>query len=116
MKKIIFIILLVIGIGGWIIFNRLDLSRPIELETYEPSPECAPAYTALCQTEASDSPDNTHAYDIERTVRILNSLEAAQSQSETFEEFLEYMAAKTTGEYPPTYWPPNESSFRFWRR
>mgnify|MGYP005977416125 CR=1 FL=1 len=92
MKKIIFIILLVIGIGGWIIFNRLDLSRPIELETYEPSPECAPAYTALCQTEAPDSPDNTHAYDIERTVRILNSLEAAQSQSETFEEFLEYMA------------------------
>lgn len=95
MKKIIFILLLIIGIGGWIIFNRLDLSHPIELETYEPSPECAPAYTALCQIEAIDSLgnlDNTQAYDIERTVRILNSLEVAQSQSETFEEFLEYMA------------------------
>ena len=90
-KKIILAALL-IGIVGWIAFNRLDFSRPIDPATYEPSPECAPAYTALCEAGTADSLENSPAYDIERTVRILNSLEVAQSQSETFEEFLEYMA------------------------
>lgn len=80
-------------------------------ETYIPAEEFAPAYNALAQAKEENPyihrTDSTGAvekvqyqtpeadqeyYDIEETVRILNGLEIAQSQSEDFYSFLEYMA------------------------
>ena len=51
----------------------------VPIEAFEPS------YKALKGAEGTN-------YDIEETVRILNGIELAQSQSESFDDFLEYMA------------------------
>lgn len=92
MKKF-WIIVAVIGavIIGWSLYNRLDFSTAVDLETYQPSPECAPAYEVL-ETAIEQGADDRADYDIEQTVRIMNSLEVAQSRSESFSDFLEYMA------------------------
>lgn len=52
---------------------------------YVPIAAFEPSYKAL------QGADENH-YDIEETVRILNGMEAAQSSSENFDAFLEYMA------------------------
>ena len=80
-------------------------------ENYIPTEEFVPAYNALVeakeenpyryQTDTSNitvkvqyvpSRGEEEFYDIEETVRILNGLEIAQSQSKDFYSFLEYMA------------------------
>ncbi len=88
MKKWIIPSLLLIGCIGWWLYNHIDFSKPIAIETYVPSAECAPAYEALDRAFQTAGDD----YDIEQTVRIMNSLEVAQSQADSFEDFLEYMA------------------------
>lgn len=83
---------------------------PVVEATYTPSEEFLPAYNALMDAEAeanytyqvdalnnvikvqSKPGDSEEYYDIEETVRILNGLELAQSQSEDFYSYLEYMA------------------------
>ncbi len=92
MKKF-WIVVLIIGVAGvgWYLYNRLDFSKSIDLENYDPSPECAPAYDVL-ESALEGCADGTGEYDIEQTVRIMNSLEVAQSRSESFDDFLEYMA------------------------
>ena len=93
MKKF-WIILFLIGLAcvGWWLYNRLDFSEPIDMENYQPSAECAPAYERLEEAiEQIDSAER-QTYDIEQTIRIMNSLEVAQSRSESFDDFLEYMA------------------------
>ena len=92
-------------------------NSPEAVETYIPTKEFIPAYEALVeakeeapyiyqtapdstvtrvQIEATSSVEEGHDgeeyYDIEETVRILNGLELAQTQSEDFYSFLEYMA------------------------
>lgn len=66
----------------------------IEFETYQPINEFKASYDALNKKVSYDTfnkkaDDN---YDIEETVRIINGLEIAQSQSEDFYQYLEYMA------------------------
>jgi hypothetical protein len=71
--------------------NYIDLAKQAELDLkyYKPVKEFAPAYQIL--EEASATKETNTEYDIEETVRILNGLEMAQSQSEDFYSFLEYM-------------------------
>ncbi|MDE6374587.1 MAG: hypothetical protein K2L09_02405 [Alistipes sp.] len=84
--------LIVFAGAGWLLYNRLDFSKPIDIENYQPSAECAPAYEKLEEAIDQIAPAEDEVYDIEQTVRIMNSLEVAQSRSESFADFLEYMA------------------------
>lgn len=56
----------------------------ISLEDYQPIDEFVPAYQALSKQNKD--------YDIEETIRIINSLEIAQAQSDDFYSYLEYLA------------------------
>ena len=59
------------------------------IENYKPVEAFVPAYEAI-----SSQPDLQQGrdYDLEKTVRVLNALELAQVRSESFDEFLDYMA------------------------
>lgn len=100
MKKwIIVTISAVIVCGTAIVLLYVFLGQAEEDLPYTPSEEFAPAYEAITDavrdTTVSDRIidwGNKGAYDLEETIRILNSLEVAQSQSESFEDFLSYMA------------------------
>ena len=59
----------------------------VPIEAFEPS------YKALQGAHGDE-------YDIEETVRILNGIELAQSQSEDFQTFLEYMARQDYSKVP----------------
>ena len=65
-----------------------DRMTSLSLENFQPIEEFKPAYEALSQP----AKDNNKEYDIEETIRIINSLELAQAQSEDFYSFLEYLA------------------------
>ena len=60
---------------------------------YVPIDAFEPSYKALQGAQGDD-------YDIEETVRILNGIELAQSQSEDFQTFLEYMARQDYSKVP----------------
>lgn len=62
-------------------------------DTYEPSPECEVAYNALKKEAKS--------YDIEETIRIMNSIDLVQSQSSDMASFLEYMAKQDYSRVAP---------------
>lgn len=71
---------------------------------YVPSEEMTPAYIAITEAieENAQSTVNGDAnYDLEETIRILNSLEVAQSQSENFDDFLLYMAKQDYSQVAP---------------
>jgi hypothetical protein len=99
------IILVAIGIGvKWYFF-----STPTIASEYVPIEEFKPAYEALTvkqsvqpfdtvPTDDAKKMANKTEYDIEETVRIINGLEIAQSQSEDFLSFLEYMAKQDYGQ------------------
>ncbi len=61
----------------------------IDLDQYQPIEEFAAAYDSLTVGERAqtDAP-----YDIEQTIRVINAMELAQVNSESFDEFLDYMA------------------------
>lgn len=61
----------------------------LSIDDYKPVDEFVDAYEAI-----SSQPDlqSGRDYDLEKTVRILNALELAQVRSESFDEFLDYMA------------------------
>lgn len=88
MKIFVKISLVVVAVAaiGWFVISRIDFSEPINIEDYTPSEECSGAYASITANRSDEE------YDIEKTVRIMNSLEVAQSQSESFVYFLEYMA------------------------
>lgn len=71
-------------------------------QPYVPSEEMKPAYTAITKVieEKEQAGDDTN-YDLEETVRILNSLEVAQTQSESFDDFLLYMAKQDYSRVAP---------------
>lgn len=99
MKKPLIIIasILALGIGAFFIIKACS-SQPsdIDLDNYTPSTEFQAATEAL-ESAAESGNDE---YDIEETVRILNGLEAAQSQSDDFYSFLEYMAKQDYSRVP----------------
>ena len=99
MKKPLIIIasILALGIGAFFIIKACS-SQPsdIDLDNYTPSTEFQAATEALESAAESGNDD----YDIEETVRILNGLEAAQSQSDDFYSFLEYMAKQDYSRVP----------------
>ncbi|MBQ2886680.1 MAG: hypothetical protein IJE43_23435 [Alphaproteobacteria bacterium] len=93
MKKFIYILLGVIGVYIlWNVFYTPSAER-IDLNDYQPINEFQASYDALNKevTEVEDVQSSNY-YDIEETVRIINGLEIAQSQSNDFYEYLEYMA------------------------
>ena len=78
-------------------------SQQIEEEQpYVPSEEMKPAYTAITEViEEKEQATGSVDYDLEETIRILNSLEIAQTQSETFDDFLLYMAKQDYSRVAP---------------
>lgn len=80
-----------IGTSVWYFFFRTE--QTIDLENYQPSEQFEPAYEAL-QPKGPD-------YDIEETVRAMNSLEVAQYKSEDFMSYLEYVAKQDFSRVAP---------------
>lgn len=69
---------------------------------YIPSEEMKPAYMAITEVigKKEQVRDNVD-YDLEETIRILNSLEIAQTQSKNFNDFLLYMAKQDYSQVAP---------------
>lgn len=98
MKRVLILIVIVGAVyGGYKGYRYYLDSQP-----YVPSAEFAEAYEAMESVENA-RPDGTPsndgivsngsgAYDIEKTVRIMNSLEVAQAHCGSFSELLMYMA------------------------
>ena len=61
----------------------------LSIDNYKPVEAFVPAYEAISKQEGLQSGRD---YDLEKTVRVLNALELAQVRSESFDEFLDYMA------------------------
>lgn len=60
------------------------------------------SYTAITEViEEKEQATGSVDYDLEETIRILNSLEIAQTQSETFDDFLLYMAKQDYSRVAP---------------
>lgn len=96
MKKAIItiIVFLILGIVAFFIWRSLSQNEDaLDLDNYTPSKEFKAAADAL---EQQPEPQ----YDIEETVRVLNGLEVAQTQSEDFMSFLEYMAKQDYSRVP----------------
>lgn len=71
-------------------------------QPYEPTEELKPAYTAIMEVIEEKEQTGANAdYDLEETIRILNSLEVAQTQSESFDDFLLYMAKQDYSRVAP---------------
>ena len=69
--------------------RQVTSKDPIDIKQYEPIEEFAAAYDAISSQAQSDAP-----YDIEQTIRVINAMELAQMKSESFDEFLDYMAGQ----------------------
>lgn len=74
------IVCIALGIAGWSWISDLLRTK----KEYVPIEEFSGAYQAM-QPVGQD-------YDLEKTIRIINSLEVAQGQAQNFDQFLEYMA------------------------
>lgn len=74
--------------------------KKTEEQPYEPTEEMRPAYEAITEVIAEKRQAKSD-YDLEETIRILNSLEVAQSQSESFDDFLLYMAKQDYSRVAP---------------
>ena len=61
----------------------------VDIDNYRPVDEFVEAYDAIKNQEQLQSGRD---YDIEKTMRVINALELAQVRSNSFEEFLDYMA------------------------
>ena len=99
MKKTLIVIASIIVAGLVAFFGIKACSTPesnIDLDNYTPSTEFQAAAEALESVQSAGTDD----YDIEETVRILNGLEVAQSQSDDFYSYLEYMARQDYSRVP----------------
>lgn len=86
-KRLLFgLLVFVLGLGLLLVL-RLRNAKP-EPEPYQPIEEFEEAYEALQPQEEDPIP----SYDLEKTIRVINGLEAAQTQMESFDDFLGYMA------------------------
>ena len=68
--------------------TQVDLLS-LSLDNYKPVDEFVDAYEAI---SSQPGLQQGRDYDLEKTVRVLNALELAQVRSESFDEFLDYMA------------------------
>lgn len=76
--------------------------QEVKEQPYIPSEEMQPAYTAITEViEEKEQSGVSADYDLEETIRILNSLEVAQTQSESFDDFLLYMAKQDYSRVAP---------------
>lgn len=93
-KTIIVLSAAIVLIGGWYGYRAWLNTRP-----YEPSAEFSEAYNTMeeaClqaeQQECTTPRSKSEYIDLEKTVRIMNSLEVAQGYCGSFDELLLYMA------------------------
>lgn len=84
----------ILGVAGYFAWQYWGNSSQDNDAEFKPSEEFKPAYDAL-------NSKHEPAYDIEETVRIMNSLEVAQSQSEDFTSYLEYVAKQDYSKVAP---------------
>lgn len=94
MKYVLYTILAAVVLYiAWSIFYTPSVEK-VDLENYQPIEEFKASYDVMVEGQSSDEKvsNTSEYYDIEETVRIINGLEIAQSQSADFYEFLEYMA------------------------
>ena len=68
--------------------TQVDLLT-LNIDNYKPVDEFVDAYEAISKQENLQSGRD---YDLEKTVRVINALELAQVRSNSFDEFLDYMA------------------------
>lgn len=68
--------------------KQVDLLT-LNIENYRPVDEFVDAYEAISNQEGLQSGRD---YDLEKTVRVINALELAQVRSNSFDEFLDFMA------------------------
>ena len=80
------LLLFVLGITLLLVMRLRD-SKP-KLEEYQPIEEFEEAFEAIQPEEEN----HAQTYDLEKTIRVINSLEVAQTQLGNFDEFLSYMA------------------------
>lgn len=86
-RRLIFgLLLFAVGVA-LIVLLRLRDNRPRQ-EEYQPIEEFKEAYEAIQPQEENLAP----TYDLEQTVRVINGLEVAQTQLNSFDDFLSYMA------------------------
>lgn len=80
------LLVFVLGIVLLLVLQRRNAKE--DDEEYQPIEEFEDAYEALQPQEENLVPE----YDLEKTIRVINGLEVAQSQLGDFDEFLNYMA------------------------
>lgn len=80
------LLLFVIG-AALLLVLRLRNDKATQ-EEYQPIEEFEEAYEAIQPQEENLVP----TYDLEKTIRVINSLEVAQTQTGSFDDFLAYMA------------------------
>lgn len=79
-------LLFVLG-AALLLLLKLRDNKPVQ-EEYHPIEEFEEAYEALQPPEEDPAP----TYDLEKTVRVINGLEIAQTQTGCFDDFLGYLA------------------------
>ena len=77
--------------------TQVDLLS-LSIDNYKPVDEFVDAYEAI---SSQPNLQSGRDYDLEKTVRVLNALELAQVRSESFDEFLDYMARQDYTDVAP---------------
>ena len=77
--------------------KQVDLLT-LNIENYRPVEEFVDAYEAISNQEGLQSGRD---YDLEKTVRVINALELAQVRSDSFDEFLDFMARQDYTDVAP---------------
>ena len=102
MKKkhwIFIIILITLGAGFLVWYNCLGEESNLSLDNYVPNDDFKEAYDAL-ESRVQSGESSGQTYDLEETIRIINGLEVAQSQSNDFYTYLEHMARQDYSKVP----------------
>ena len=87
-KRSLIIGLLLFALGvALLVLLRLRNDRPEQGE-YQPIEEFEEAFESIQPQEENFAP----TYDLEKTIRVINGLETAQTQLDNFDDFLGYMA------------------------
>lgn len=83
-----------VGLAALLVYQLRN--KKTEQEAYQPIEEFEDAYEAIQPKE--ETPAAT--YDLEKTIRVINGLEVAQTQLGSFDDFLGYMARQDYSEVP----------------
>lgn len=82
---ILLIVALVVGIGVYLIVRFCTNSKT---EEYQPIQEFQAAFESL----DGDTKTKENNYDLEKTIKVINSIEVAQHEVKDFDAFMEYLA------------------------